>query len=333
MKLLIMFLLISMVVQAQTTKIVKVLDSNLFELQDGRIVKLAGIDVPKLSHPSSFFQSAAKDAIEYANINLLDKFVEVYSVPQKYDKIFELVTIYKNYLFNRVNINERYLSLGFGKYLNNTNEDLSRELINTEREAIQEGVGIWYYGKKLTDNDTLDADLSNCFKDVYSILFFGSKYQIKRPTPIYFAIPLQILTGSGVTFISALGSGFLLMALTWSGYGFILGAYYGIIVGYLIGFPSGVYLVAKDINPDLSYLETLGFSLGVTGLTAGLSYLLFRKENNHPTTYLAILSPVIGSILYANFLAPKISSVQKTTELGMTRIKTHKDFYNSRLGI
>lgn len=99
----------------------------------------------------------------------------------------------------------------------------------------------------------------------------------------------------------------LILTLTWNGYGFILGAYYGIIVSYLIGFPSGVYLVAKDINPDLSYWETLGFSLGLTGLTAGLSYAIFPKENNHPTRYLALLSPVIGSILYANFIAPKIS--------------------------
>lgn len=40
---------------AQTVKIVKILDSNLFELDDGRKVKLAGIDAPQLNHPIHLF--------------------------------------------------------------------------------------------------------------------------------------------------------------------------------------------------------------------------------------------------------------------------------------
>ena len=183
MKSLIMFFIICLAIQAQTVKIVKVLDSNLFQLDDGRIIKLAGIDVPNLSNPTQFFQAAAKDAVDYAKVNLLDRLVEIYSISRIPEKNFETVTMYKNYLFNRVNINAKYLSLGFGKYLNNIDEDLNKELLDSEMEAIKNGIGIWYYGNWLTNKDTLDADLIKSTENIYSDLYMNLEYKIKRPTP------------------------------------------------------------------------------------------------------------------------------------------------------
>jgi endonuclease YncB( thermonuclease family) len=101
---------------AQTTKVIKVIDSNLFELEDGRIVKLAGIDVPQLSHPSAFFQSAAKDAVDYSKTNLLDRMVTIETISKLPDKNFEIVMMYKNYFFDKVNVSTRFLLYGFGKF-------------------------------------------------------------------------------------------------------------------------------------------------------------------------------------------------------------------------
>jgi hypothetical protein len=160
-------------------------------------------------------------------------------------------------------------------------------------------------------------------------------YKIKRPIPIYQAIPLELLAGSGITFLSGLTGAFIGWALTpenADGMGIAIITAYALIGGYYLGFPSGVYLVAKNINPDLSYWATLGFSIGFTAATTYLSFTIFPNDHNHPTRAIAYLSPIIGSILYANFLAPKNSNNQSISNTSITNQNlSHKDLYNSTM--
>ncbi|MCP5060842.1 MAG: hypothetical protein GY936_00045 [Ignavibacteriae bacterium] len=47
---------------AQKVKIIKILDSNLFELTDGRLIKLAGVDVPNINHKNDNLQKVGISA-------------------------------------------------------------------------------------------------------------------------------------------------------------------------------------------------------------------------------------------------------------------------------
>ncbi len=53
LKIIILFLAISAFSEAEEVKVVKILDSNLFELKDGRKIKLANVDAPSISDKNS----------------------------------------------------------------------------------------------------------------------------------------------------------------------------------------------------------------------------------------------------------------------------------------
>ena len=90
--------------------------------------------------------------------------------------------------------------------------------------------------------------------------------------------------------------------------------------------------MAKASNPDLSYWATLGFSIGFSALTTYLSFGIFPKDYHHPTRTIAYLSPIIGSVVYANFIAPNPSANSNTKHVyDLKQNLTHKDYYNSTI--
>ena len=109
--------------------------------------------------------------------------------------------------------------------------------------------------------------------------------------------------------------------------------FYGLIAGYWIGFPSGVYLAASGQNPNLSYWITLGVSSGLILLTAGISYLFFPNDNDHPTRWAALFMPIVSSLLYVNFFTPDQINKNNLEPLGfeVNNFRTHKDFFNSQV--
>jgi hypothetical protein len=78
-------------ISGQALKVVKILDSNLFELEDGRNVKLAGIDAAQLNNPIPLFAETANDAFAYYKELILKRKVIVQSISRVSSKNYELV--------------------------------------------------------------------------------------------------------------------------------------------------------------------------------------------------------------------------------------------------
>ena len=58
---------------AQKMKIIEILDSNLFKLQNEQIIKLANVESPSINEPDSLFNYLARHIKLYAVIKLLNQ--------------------------------------------------------------------------------------------------------------------------------------------------------------------------------------------------------------------------------------------------------------------
>ena len=93
---LLLLVVLSNFVFAQKSKIVKILDSNLFELYDGTLVKLANLDVPNINHPNPSLREVGFDAYNYARTVLLNRGYEfIYPITSSPDTNYKLVYIIK----------------------------------------------------------------------------------------------------------------------------------------------------------------------------------------------------------------------------------------------
>ncbi len=321
-------------VSAQSVKIVKILDSNLFELEDGRKVKLAGIDSPQLNNPIPLFAETANYAVAYYKSTLLRRSVILQTISKVNNKNYELVYLWLEYPLEDLDFNQRILERGFGKFINNVDSTKTDVLIEAEKYAAANNEGIWkYYIPNFSD--TLDGDLH----DVNTVqLIKIDSTRIKKnfgPRPIYVSMPAEILAGSISTIIASLASGLLYSAVVhehgeFAGLG---AALFGIAVGYVFGFPSGVYLVASHDNPNLSYLATLGSSLVMTILSSAIASTYTGKERNHFTYYIAGFSPIIGSLLYVHAFPPSPPTTEDLIKqnLEYKKIESFKDYYDSKI--
>ena len=319
---------------AQYVRITKILNSNLFELQDGTKIKMAGIDAPQLESPIPFFQEVAKDATFYSTENLLTRQVFIEPLPKDSSQSYNLVFIKYNYLFQEVNYNQKFLLNGYGKFIDNVNGKYKTEILESEDHARNNKKGIWEYYKTVS-TDTLDQDLTA--SGIVQLAKMDS-IEIKsqhKPRPIYISLPLELLVGSISTVITGIASGALFSAIVqphgeYSGFA-TLG--FGILIGYTIGFSSGVYFVASYDNPNLSYWTTIGSSLGLTLVTSGISALVAGKNDYHFTRFIALLSPIIGPLLYVHAFPPAYPTredfIPKNSD--NVKIESFKDYYNTTM--
>jgi endonuclease YncB( thermonuclease family) len=319
-------------ISAQYVKVVKILDSNLFELDDGRKIKLAGIDAPQLNNPIPLFAETADAAVAYYKESLLRRSVALQTISKMDSKNYELVYLWLKYPLEDIDLNQRFLERGFGKFINNVDSNKKTVLIEAEKYAAINHNGIWKYYKP-NETDTLDGDLKN--NDAVQLLFLDStRIQTNfRSKPIYFAVPLELLAGSGITVVSTISSSLLAVALTRNGWAALFITVYGGTAFYLFGFPYGIYLVAKEDNPNLSYLEMLGCGLGLTAITGGIASLFSEGETRNTLGILTALSPIIGSLLYVHAFPPDptIKEKLKSIEIEEKSMNNFKDYYNATM--
>lgn len=320
-------------IMAQSLKIVKILDSNLFELEDGRKIKLAGIDAPQLNNPIPLFAETANQALAYHKETILRRRVVVQSISKDDSNEYEFVYLWLEYPLENLDLNQRFLERGFGKFFNNADSTKTASLLKAEKYAKENNEGIWEYYKPNV-SDTLDGDLqrANTLQPI-KIDSAGIKI-ILKPRPIYVSLPLELLAGSATTLVVSLASGLLYSAVVhehgeFAGLG---AALFGIALGYVFGFPSGVYLVASHDNPNLSYLATLGSSLVMTILSSVVASAYTGNERNHFTYYIAGFSPIIGSLLYVHAFPPSPPTTEELIKqnLGYKKIESFKDYYDSK---
>ncbi|MEW6653615.1 MAG: thermonuclease family protein [Bacteroidota bacterium] len=311
------------VLLCQTVTISEILDANLFKLSDGRLVKLAGVDAPNDSSQIPYLRIMASNAKTFMNSYSRTK-LKMDSIDYDSNNRFSFVILYKQYKLQDVCINELYIKNGFAKHFENTKSFNAYELIKAQEYAVKYDIGIWKFFTP-TKKDTLDYMLAK--SSPASLLQPDSNKlgNLYNQTPIVGRIAVQLLAGSSAALISTfVGAGIVALDSKKKGLEIVAGGIIGLGVGYLIGFPTVIYLIEKEENPNLNYWENLGCSWGLTLATSLLATHV--KERNHPVYYLAFFSPVIGSLLYAHLIAPKYPTSNNSLLIPERRINTFKDF-------
>ncbi len=331
---LIVLLIFAYSIKAQSVKIIKILDSNLFELEDGRKIKLAGIDAPQLNNPIPLFAETANQALAYHKETILRRRVVVQSISKADSNKYEFVYLWLEFPLENLDLNQRFLERGFGKFINNVDSTKTASLLNAEKYAKDNNEGIWNYYKP-NDSDTLDGDLRNANTvQLINIDSTGIKI-ILKPRPLHVSLALELFVGSATTLVASLASGLLYAAVNpehgeYAGLG---AAFFGITIGYAVGFPSGVYLVASHDNSNLSLLSTIGSSIGLSLLTTGVSLLLYNDNKNSWVWWTVGLSPIVGPLLYVHAFPPATPTKEELIKqnYGYKKIDSIKDYYNAEM--
>ncbi len=110
-------------------------------------------------------------------------------------------------------------------------------------------------------------------------------------------VGLGFIIGSGVSFSLGFIAGKIYgQGDSWSG----LGAFvYGASAGYLIGYPYGIYRIAKNENPEISYWEILASELVGLGTGFGINIMTDHKGAGHWTPF---VFPLIFPIIYVELV-------------------------------
>lgn len=326
----------------QKERIVKIIDSNLFELRSGKLIKLAGIDVPNLNHPDLKLRNVAYDAHRYAKNLLLNRKFDV-TCPDysPIDTNFSLVYLVREYPLLTRNFTEEYLKRGYGKFYANVEGIDSSKYLISQREAKEDKEGIWEFmdshdykfDQHFTEFEIKSEewiDSVETFTNPNS--FLGNLSQSER---IFMEIIGAPLVGVPSIFIG----GVVGVGISWIGGAEGIGMYVPVIIGAYIGYSlgnaTGVYIAAKHGNKNVKYGTTLlaGFLGGLTA-TAILSFS--HNQNGYPVLGnigLATL-PAIAAIIYVNLIAPDKPKHEFSnwTPINNPKIKeslSHKEFYNS----
>lgn len=328
-------------VSAQTVKIKKIIDSNLFETGDGRIIKLAGLDVPNLNHPDRYLRSVADKALVYARSVFLNRFFDVNPLTsQDSTKGCELVIMQKHYPLGLLDYNKEYLSQGFGRFTGQVPRTFYNEYRDAEQDALANERGIW---KVVTggSTDVLDRPFSaeeiNRYVQKDSLIFMRKPVQRRESS----AGPIisQVVLGPAAGFLTALPGAYLFAGLSTldtknRGLGALGWVALGAGFGYITGNALGVYVVAHSDNPNVSFLGTLTSSFVGTAGGVGLAALVYKKNSAVPYV-IAFSGPLVGALVYANFLVPRPAYrdyYSYAENIGRAvNSNSHKDLYNSTL--
>ncbi len=314
---------------SQRVMIKKVLDSNLFMLEDSTIVKLAGIDAPQINSYYPELAAIADKFISYSKIQLQNQWVSIeFTGDSLAGNRIKVAYITKKYAFSSVDFTERFLENGFGKFINNVDEERKQKYLNAETQARNGREGIWKYSG-FSETDTLDGGSTFLNNSLPSLEV--------SPKPVYFdrsfgRIATEIILGPVVGLVVSIPSAFITIGLSgtsgWGAFGYgILGMY----IGYVIGTPLGVYAVAEAGNENVSYWETLGYSGLGAAMGIGLTY---GMKSWAPSGFSLLILPLACSIIYANSVAhyPPVDEInEEQIHLKKTDYSFFKNVYDRNM--
>ncbi len=145
---------------AEDVKIVKVLDSNLFELKDGREIRLAHVEAPSLSDSNKKLAFFALQIKMYAKGQFLGQMLTAeFFQPAENNSGPIPVRLVQKFLLKTVCYNLHYLESGYGKYIAEPDTLHAAAYREAEMEAKSKSRGIWneeYYLPDAPDAYLLD---------------------------------------------------------------------------------------------------------------------------------------------------------------------------------
>ncbi len=138
--------------QEERVKIVKIIDTNLFQLADGRLIQLDEIATPSITSQSTFKKYLAKQILKYTRMMLLGKQVIIqYDSSQVRAGVPLKVHLFKIYPLEKLNINKIYLERGYGKFVPREDFPKEKAYAEAEKTAKQKHLGIWRHKKNIPE--------------------------------------------------------------------------------------------------------------------------------------------------------------------------------------
>lgn len=194
-KVITLVLLFLSITNGQSFRITKILETNLFELDNGAKVRLYGLYIPDTNDTNEVISYFAKNLLQWEQSFLLN---------QKFDFIFlninddgtNNVKAYKSYFFSKSDIATQFLSQGYAILLNNIDQNYYDELINEQQYAQKNKIGIW--GADLTQLENLNIQAPISKELIASI---SKKYE--RPYISLLAVSLASFALAWDSFSSA----------------------------------------------------------------------------------------------------------------------------------
>lgn len=145
----------SSLIVGQSYNISKIIETNLFELDNGQKVKLYGLYIPTRQDTNVTLSILAEKIFQWENNNLLVGNISVEILGRSEDGI-DLVAIYKHYpLFVKKNIANDFLSNGYAALIQNMNKNYQNDLIEYQEEAQKSKLGIWEKSLAIQGNNEL----------------------------------------------------------------------------------------------------------------------------------------------------------------------------------
>jgi endonuclease YncB( thermonuclease family) len=154
---------------AEDVKIVKVLDSNLFEIKGGMRIRLANVDAPSISDSLKRLSSFAYNIKSYAERQLLGRSISAQFI-QGWDNGNEPFPVHliQHFPLKTVSYNKLYLERGFGKYVNEGDTSYIQEYLAAEETAKRYKRGVWNEALYFAENQR---------DHVFSLLFGSGNYE------------------------------------------------------------------------------------------------------------------------------------------------------------
>lgn len=125
-------------------KITKILDCNLFETKDGRLVQLANVEAPVMEEADSTIIRFAQHIKLYAKENIL--YSPLKMVISDSSEIIFKVHLFRDYDLQLFNFNEYYLKYGFGFYRQDPRSEYSEKYFKAAQTACEKRYGLWGKG-------------------------------------------------------------------------------------------------------------------------------------------------------------------------------------------
>lgn len=321
------FIFLTINLPAQNKKIIKIIDSNLYMLEDSTLIKLAGVDAPSRNQTDEYLKELATDIYFYAYDNFLNRPLEIiYAGENEQYPGTKLVLLNKMFLLSKMNYNEYFLERGFGRFINNSNFINDSTYLSAETTAKENYMGIWKY----TDLNSFGIlDRSNS-PDGYLTEFSNPYKKQFKYDRSFGRILIEVPAGLFGGFVCAYVGGAIGGSLSKGKSGFIHNEVaLGLLVGYVAGNSLGVYLIAENGNKDLSFGYTLLSSVVSTAVIGGLFAAL--EEDNPILGLGTLLAPAAGAIIYANAIGyPQDATNEQVSSGYSNNILTHHQFIKSK---
>jgi endonuclease YncB( thermonuclease family) len=132
----------------ESAKIMRVVDGDTVELEDGRRVRLLNLDTPETVKPNTPVKCYGKEASDFSKKYLTDKVVQLVADKEandKYGRALRMIYLEgKDTSKPEESFNAELIRNGFGKVVvYNPNKTFEKPLRQLEQEAKDKNIGVW----------------------------------------------------------------------------------------------------------------------------------------------------------------------------------------------